>query len=181
MANWRAYGSIEYEGTFYGQKAHSLRSVIDIPTKTCEELVLALSIHPEERKDLESLARNGWKLVDPAVVACTPGRYLDFILGSKAEFGIAKSGYVAARCGWFSDRSVCYLASGRPVVAQETGFSDCLPCGAGLFSFRCCDEALEAIHRVNADYARHSRAAQAIVYEHFDSNKVLSKLMALVH
>jgi hypothetical protein len=180
VANWRGYGSIQHDGIFYGQKAHSLREFMDLPAKTSENFILALAIHADERKDLDALARHGWKLLDPAQVAKTPGKYRDFIRTSKAEFGIAKSGYVAARCGWFSDRSACYLASGRPVIAQETGFSAYLPCGAGLFSFRTQDEVVDAIERVNRDYDRHAGAARAIANEYFDSAKVLSKLIAAV-
>ncbi len=153
---------------------------MDLPTKTSERFMLALAIHPDEQKDFDALARNGWELLDPAQVADTPLRYRDFVHASKAELGIAKSGYVAARCGWFSDRSACYLACGRPVVAQETGFSSYLPCGAGLFSFRTRDNALEMIERVSKDYARHSKAARAIADEYLESGKVLSKMMAAI-
>jgi hypothetical protein len=180
VANWRGYGSIEYEGVLYGQKAHSLREFMDLPTKTSEKFILALAIHPDERRDLDALTHNGWDLLDPAQVADTPLKYRDFISASKAEFGIAKSGYVAARCGWFSDRSACYLACGRPVIAQETGFSKYLPCGAGLFSFSNQDEVLHAVEAVNADYPRHSRIARVIANEYFDSGKVLSRLMTAI-
>src|SRR5215471_17529139 len=94
-----------------------------LPKLTSERFMPALAIHPEETRDLAALTENGWHLLDPARLTDTPARYQEFIQQSKAEFGIAKSGYVAARCGWFSDRSICYLASGRPVLAQETGFS----------------------------------------------------------
>ena len=113
-------------------------------------------------------------------VAATPRQYLSFISGSKAEFGIAKSGYVVSRCGWFSDRSACYLACGRPVIAQETGFSNYLPCGDGLIPFRTTADALSAIDRIRGDYTRHSRAAAGIAQEYFDSHKVLSKLLEAV-
>jgi len=177
IGNWRGYGSIEQDGVFYGQKAHSLREFMDLPTRTSEKFMPALAIHPAEKKDLEALASNGWQLLDPAQVAATPQRYREFIQGSKAEFGIAKSGYVASRCGWFSDRSVCYLASGRPVIAQETGFNRFLPVGAGLFAFTNTDEALAAINAMNDDYAAHAQAARALAVEHFDSDKVLTNLL----
>jgi hypothetical protein len=177
IGNWRGYGSIEYGGKFYGQKAHSLRQFIALPTLTEERFALALAIHPDETKDLAALSSNGWGLLDPARVAATPASYQHFVQGSKAEFGIAKSGYVAARCGWFSDRSVCYLASGKPVIAQETGFSRFLPTGRGLFSFETVDEVLEGIEAINRDYAHHARAARTIAEEHFDSDKVLARLL----
>jgi hypothetical protein len=177
VANWRGYGSIERGGVLYGQKAHSLRRFVALPTLTEEVFALALAIHPEEVKDLAALRGNGWRLIDPARVAHTPTSYRRFVRGSKAEFGIAKSGYVAARCGWFSDRSACYLASGRPVIAQETGFSDFLPTGAGLFAFETTEEVIASLEALSGDYDRHARAARAIAEEHLDSDKVLGRLL----
>lgn len=178
IGNWRGYGSVEFQGEHYGQKAHSLRMFFDLPTRTTEKFALALAIHPGESNDLAALATHGWSLLDPQAVAGTPGDYRRFIQGSKAEFGIAKSGYVASRCGWFSDRSVCYLASGRPVIAQETGFSRFLPTGAGLFSFRDSDEALGAIEGIRSNPMKHRHAARQIAEEHFDSSKVLPRLLS---
>ena len=177
VGNWRGYGSIEYGGVFYGQKAHALRPLLSLPTLTDEKLLLALAIHPDEKKDLAALAGNGWRLLDPAEVAGTPASYQRFVQGSKAEFGIAKSGYVASRCGWFSDRSACYLASGRPVLAQETGFSRFLPTGEGLFAFETCDQVLAGIEALRRNYTRHARAARALAEEHFDSDKVLTRFL----
>jgi hypothetical protein len=177
VANWRGYGSVEHGSVFYGQKAHSLRDFFRLPTLTDEEFVLALAIHPDERKDLEALRANGWRLIDPASVASTTGDYRRFIGASKAEFGIAKSGYVESRCGWFSDRSACYLASGRPVLAQETGFSRFLPGGTGLIPFTTIEEALDGIDEINGRYALHSRAAREIAEVYLDSDKVLTRLL----
>jgi hypothetical protein len=177
VTNWRGYGSIEHEGVLYGQKAHSLRTFFALPTLTEETFAPALSIHPEESKDLAAMRDNGWHLLDPARVASTPYSYRRFVQSSKAEFGIAKSGYVSARCGWFSDRSACYLASGRPVIAQETGFGRFLPTGAGLFAFETADEVIASIEEMNGDYERHARAARALAEEHFDSDKVLTRLL----
>src|SRR5205814_8165332 len=162
IANWRGYGSIEHQGVMYGQKVHSLRRFMSLPMLTQEKFMLAVSIHAKETRDLADLANNGWQLIDPVDVAGTPAKYQQFIQGSKAEFGIAKSGYVASRCGWFSDRSVCYLASGRPVIAQETSFSRFLPVGQGLFAFETVDDVLGAIDSVNRDYARHAQSARAL-------------------
>ena len=180
VANWRGYGSIEDRGVFYGQKAHSLREFLALPTRTSQQFLLALTIHPGEHRDLASLRANGWRLADPAQVAGTANDYRRFIQESKAEIGIAKKGYVASRCGWFSDRSVCYLASGRPVVAQETGFSDFLPTGEGLLAFDSTDSALAGVEALNADYPRHARAARAIAVEYFESGKVLGRLLQRV-
>ena len=177
VANWRGYGSITYKSVFYGQKAHAWRELMTLPDKTPQQFVVALSIHPAETRDLEQLAAHGWTLVDPARVSDTPGRYRDFVRGSKGEIGVAKSGYTAARCGWFSDRSACYLACGRPVVAQETGFSRFLPTGEGLFAFETEDDALAGIDAIAHDYPRQSRAALALAEAYFDASKVLPQLL----
>ena len=177
IGNWRGYGSVENNGVHYGQKAHSLRPLFDLPSRTREPFLLAMAIHAKETADLAQLHRFGWHLLDPAQVAATPLSYQQFIQGSKAEFGIAKSGYVNSNCGWFSDRSVCYLASGRPVIAQETGFSHYLPTGTGLLSFTTAEDVLAAIEAVNTNYEAHRRAARAIAEEHFASNRVLTRLL----
>lgn len=177
IANFRGYGSIEHAGIHYGQKVHSLRKFFQLPSLTKEKFELAMAVHPEEKGDLAALISGGWHLLDPAEEAGTPDDYRKFIQGSKAEFGIAKSGYVNSRCGWFSDRSVCYLASGRPVIAQETGFSDYLPVGEGLFSFEQSEDVLAAVEALNRDYERHSRAAREIAESRFDSDMVLPSLL----
>jgi hypothetical protein len=177
VANWRGYGSVEHDGIFYGQKAHSLRRFMHLPRQAACKFRLALAIHPDEVRDLQALRENGWELVDPKEVAGAPQDYREFIQASKAEFGIAKSGYETARTGWFSDRSICYLASGRPVLAQETGYSRYLPTGEGLFSFASCDDVLHAIEELNRDYSRHARAAREIAEEYFNSDRVLNSLL----
>lgn len=177
VANWRGYGSIQANGTLYGQKAHSLRELIDLPRRTGARFELALAIDPGEPADLAALAANGWRLVDPAGAAGSAHDYRRFIQGSRGELGIAKSGYVAARCGWFSDRSVCYLASGRPVIAQETGFSRALPVGAGLFAFETAEEVGAALEELERDYEGQRRAARLIAEEVFASDRVLKRLL----
>jgi hypothetical protein len=177
VANFRAYGSVEHGGVHYGQKVHSLRELIDLPPRTSERFVLAMSVHPDEKDDLRLLHDNGWELVDPSAVAGTPASYRRFVQGSKGEFGLTKSGYVVSRSGWFSDRSACYLASGRPVVAQDTGFSAYLPTGAGLLSFTETQGAADAVKRIDAEYEEHRAAARALAEEHFDSDRVLTRLL----
>jgi hypothetical protein len=178
IANWRGYGSVTFQGVHYGQKAHALRPLLSLPSRTSSRFVLALAIDPGEVRDLEALRHNGWELLDPGEVAGTPDAYRSFVQSSKAELGIAKSGYVASRCGWFSDRSVCYLASGRPVIAQDTGFGQFLPVGEGLLAFDTLENVLDAIDRVNGDYRRHADAARALAEECFDSGRVLARLLA---
>ena len=177
IANWRGYGSIHHDGLHYGQKAHSLRPLLGLPRLTPEKLLLALSIHPGETRDLAALAENGWEWVDPATVTDTPERYQQFIQGSWAEFGVAKSGYVHSRCGWFSDRSVCYLASGRPVLAQDTGLAQLLPTGEGLLLFESLEEAVAGIAELRRNYPAHAKRARAIAEEYFESDKVLTRLL----
>ena len=177
VGNWRGYGSIEHEGRLYGQKAHSCRQFIDLPRRTNVKFMPALAIHSGEVPDLKALQSHGWHVLNPAQVADTPEHYQRFIQSSWAELGIAKSGYVVSRCGWFSDRSACYLASGRPVLAQDTGFGRFLPTGAGLLSFATMEEAVAGVEILQRDYARHARAARALAEEFFDSDKVLSGLL----
>jgi hypothetical protein len=180
VANWRGYGSITHAGVHYGQKAHALRPFFSLPRYAEARFLLALAIHPDECADVEALGNNAWELVEPSSVAATPGDYANFVRGSWAEFGIAKSGYVLSRCGWFSDRSACYLASGRPVVAHDTGFAYSLPTGEGLFAFATADDVLAAIEELRSDYSRHARSAREIADEHLDSDVVLGRLLERV-
>jgi len=177
VAHWRSYGSVECNGVAYGQRAHSFRAFFDLPRATHVALAPALAIDPGETDDLAALARGGWVLTDPAAVAGTPDTYREFVRASRGELSIAKSGYVASGSGWFSDRSACYLASGRPVVAQDTGFGRRLPTGEGLLAFSTPAEAVDALERVDADYARHAAAARRIATDELDAAAVLGDLL----
>jgi hypothetical protein len=180
VGNWRGYGSVTYGGVQYGQKAHSMRPLMALAQRTKERFELALDIHADERADLAALAANGWRLLDPREVAGTPGEYGTFVRESKGEFGLAKSGYVASNCGWFSDRSACFLASGRPVVAQETGWTRWLAAGEGVVPFTGVDDAAAALESVGRNYPRHARAARAAAERYFDSRFVLPALLEAV-
>jgi hypothetical protein len=177
VANWRGYGSVEHEGVQYGQRVHSMRKFMELARRTDAPLRLALAIHPDEHRDLAALAANGWELVDPVEAAGTPDRYQRFIQSSTAELGIAKSGYALSRSGWFSDRSACYLASGRPVLAQETGFSRFLPTGEGLLSFQTVDDAVAGVESIRGAYTRHARRARELAEELLGSDRVLGSLL----
>ena len=179
VGSWRGYGSVTHHGVRYGQKAHSLRLFLDLPRRMPIPLRPALAIDLGETADLAALAQNGWQLLDPALVAATPTAYQRFIQGSRGEWSIAKSGYVLSRCGWFSDRSACYLASGRPVIAQDTGFGSALPTGRGLLTFSTADESVAAAESLLADYPAHARAARTLAEEHLDSRRVLTRLLEL--
>jgi hypothetical protein len=177
VGNWRSYGSITVGGVHIGQRAHSMRLLFELPRRVGPRLAVALAIDAAETYDLEALHRCGWELVDPLLEAGTPSRYRDFVQRSRAEISIAKSGYVISRCGWFSDRSACYLASGRPVVAQDTGLGNALPTGRGLLLFRELDEAVAAIEEVERDYRAHATAARKLAIDHFDARSVLCRLL----
>jgi hypothetical protein len=178
VGHWRSYGSIEHGGVHYGQRAHAFRELFELPRRSGARFEPALGIHPDEVEDLRALRENGWNLLDPSEVAGTPAGYASFVRESMAELCIAKSGYVNSRSGWFSDRSAAYLASGRPVVAQDTGFGDSLPVGEGLLAFSSIDEAAAAIARVEADPHRHGQAARELAEENLDACKVLPRLLS---
>jgi hypothetical protein len=180
VAHWRGYGSIVEAGVHYGQKAHSLRRFFDLPRRAGERFELALAIDPGEPDDLAALAANGWRLLDPLRVAGTPRAYRRFVQGSRGELGVAKSGYVASRSGWFSDRSACYLASGRPVIAQDTGFGERLPVGRGLFAFATADDVAAAIEELERDYSAQRRAAREIAEQYLDAERVIPRLLQRV-
>lgn len=177
VGHWRSYGSIMHDGVHYGQKAHSLRTLIELPRRAPDRFELALAIHPEETRDLDALRENGWTLLDPAEVASTPDGYRRFVQGSWAEFGLAKLGYVVAGSGWFSDRSACYLASGRPVLAQDTGFGRRLPTGTGLLPFSNADDVIAGLDELEADYERHRMGARQIAEDHLAADRVLGSLL----
>jgi glycosyltransferase involved in cell wall biosynthesis len=120
---------------------------------------------------------HGWRILDPAACAADPAGYRAFIQGSLGEVSVAKETYVKARTGWFSGRSASYLASGRPVVTQDTGWSRHLPAGEGLFAFHTVDEAAAGLEAIAADPARHARAARRVAEEHFDGGVVLRRLL----
>jgi len=177
VGNFRSYGSIERNGSHYGQKAHSLRNLIELPRRSGERFVLAMEVATRESRDLAALLAEGWELVDPKKAVGTPDQYRSFIQGSIAEIGIAKSGYVISRSGWFSDRSACYLASGRPVVAENTGIAPHIPVGDGLLTFDDTDGAVAAVQEVRRDYKRRSHRARQFAEEFLDSDRVLSRLL----
>jgi hypothetical protein len=180
VANWRSYGPVSFGGVHYGQKAHSLREIADLPNRIrAARFEPALAIHEAESADLRLLAATGWRRIDPRLAAGTPWRYRRFVAASTAEIGVAKSGYVVSRSGWFSDRSACYLACGRPVVAQDTGWARSVPAGAGLLAFSDSDDAASAIEQILSDYPHHAGAARALARECFDSRTVLPRLLDL--
>jgi hypothetical protein len=161
-------------GVEYGGKNMEFEKFINLPKRTRAALELALG---GGRAPKEKLAAYGWKLVDGYDMSSTPWIYRDYIQQSMAEFSMAKNAYVATRSGWFSCRSACYLAAGRPVVVQDTGFSDFIPTGEGLLAFTTIDEALAGIESIRADWNRHAQAAYEIANDYFDASKVLGAML----
>jgi hypothetical protein len=156
-----------------GNKDQEFVRFIELPSRTPQKVELAIN-GPQTL-----LRQYGWETVDAMAVSRTPEAYRRFIHASKAEFGVAKHTYVANRSGWFSDRTECYLASGRPALVQDTGWTAHLPAGEGLLAFSTLDEAIDGIDRINTDYPRHARRAIDVAREHFDASRVLPALLEL--
>ncbi len=154
-----------------GNKDVEFVKFIDLPARTPQRFELAVN-GPQRL-----LREHGWHTFDAMRVSRTPGEYRDFIHHSRAEFGVAKHTYVASHSGWFSDRTECYLASGRPALVQDTGWTAHLPHGDGLLAFATADQAIDGVDRINADYPRHARAAAEIAREHFDARRVLQRFL----
>jgi hypothetical protein len=167
---WRAHEPLEHDGVVYGQKNVEFERFLDLPRRTsaCFELAIGGMDPP-----LDRLRHAGWRTVDAEAVTVSFDSWREYIGRSRAEFTVCKNVFVATNSGWFSDRSAVYLACGRPVILQDTGFSDHLPCGEGLFAVRTVDEAAAAVERIQTDYARQSRAAREIAAEYLSAPKVL--------
>ncbi|MFN2475508.1 MAG: hypothetical protein ABR526_04100 [Chthoniobacterales bacterium] len=177
IANWH---QPERQMTFNGEvyhwsKHYEFLKFIDLPQRTAQPFELALSSYAPA--DEEMLRGKGWHVSRALDFSLDPDRYRDFILQSRGEWTVAKDQNVRLRSGWFSDRAASYLAAGRPVVTQETGFSDVLPTGDGLFAFTTMDETVAAIDTINGAYAHHARAATELAHEHFSHDVVLPALL----
>ncbi|MGH8542398.1 MAG: glycosyltransferase [Gammaproteobacteria bacterium] len=181
IASWRgSFGPIEHAGRTYGLKVHEFRKFLDLPGQVPQKLEIALDIHPADDDDLENLLERGWSIVDPRRAVPDPHAYRRYIQASGAEFSVAQGIYVETNSGWFSDRTVQYLASGKPALVQDTGFSRFLPSDEGVVGFRTFDEAVAGARRIASDYELHSRAARRIAEECFDSDKVLGRFLEVV-
>jgi hypothetical protein len=178
VMNWTSYKRITHDGVSYGQKDEELRRFIDLPERLPDmDFELAMAAGKTARPPSDLLRHKGWRVVDPATVCPDLDRYRDYVQSSRAEWSIAKNGYVVGAPGWFSCRSACYLASGRPVVVQDTGLDGVLPVGCGLLTFRNLDEATNAVRDCIASYEQHSTAARDLAVEYFDSDRVLDTLL----
>lgn len=174
VMQWDSYRAREYGGRRYGMKSDSFGAFVDLPARAGPVFEIALGSETAPRGLLRA---KGWRLLDPLAVTRDPWSYQEFVRASKAEWSVAKHGYAASRSGWFSERSAGYLGSGRPVLTQETGFSDWLETGAGLFAFETPEEVLAGMADIEGDYPRHCRAARALAEEFFDARKVLKSLI----
>jgi hypothetical protein len=178
IAAWRGpFDPVEHGGARYGLRAHELRPLAGMAATLACPVEMALDIDPADAADRQRLLACGWRLADPTAVAATPDDYRRYVQASIAELTVAKGMYVHTASGWFSDRSACYLASGRPVVAQDTGIGGHLPVGDGLVLFRTATEARAALADVLARYRHHADAARAWAEDHLDSDKVLTTLV----
>jgi hypothetical protein len=172
VMRWQGFKEVTWNGVAYGQRDKEFPAYLDLPRRTMQKFLIAqMGAKPE------LLTSHGWEIALGELISRTPESYRQFIGQSRAEFSVPKNGYVQMRGGWFSDRSVCYLASGRPVLIEDTGLHDWLPVGEGLLTFRNPDEALAGVDTINADYARHRQAARCIAEEYFSTNKVLTSLL----
>jgi hypothetical protein len=178
IANWSTSGlkDITWRGRKYlWSKSREFLRFIGAPKKSGEKFELATNI--KDRATREKFERNGWRLRTPLDLSVDYWLYRDYIANSKGEFTVAKDQYVRLNTGWFSDRSACYLAAGRPVITQETGFTRLYGGKIGLLTFRSLGEIVDAVKMINADYAKHSRAARDIALDVFDAKKVLKSLL----
>ena len=172
VMQWQSYKDVVYQGRHFGNKNREFEKFIELPGLTSQSFEIAMSGgHHEE------LSRFGWKVRPGWKVSQTPESYQEFVQQSRVEFAVAKHGYVASRGGWFSDRSICYLASGRPVLVQDTGLGDWLPLGEGLLVFTELKEALRGIEVINSDYAAHRRAARDLAETYFATDRVLPRFL----
>jgi hypothetical protein len=181
VGSWRGpYDPINHDGRTLALRVHEFRKFAELPRRVEAKFEIALDIDKADHRDIALMQSNDWQLLNPFAVAGSLAGYRDFVQSSGAEIAIAKNIYVDTNSGWFSDRSACFLASGRPVLAQDTGFAEALPTGEGLLSFKSIDEAADGADRILRDWPAHSKASRALAEEFFDARKVLGELLAKI-
>jgi hypothetical protein len=179
VMTWNAFkGRLSYRGTEYKSKSGEFEGLIDLPPRV--DLPLTVAVGGRDAP-LQRLEKYGWRVIDGPAATLTPAQYQGFIQASRGELSPAKHVYVALRTGWFSCRSACYLAAGRPVVVQDTGFSRMLPVGNGILAFDTTDDVIMALAEVEQNYRHHAESALALANSHFDSDQVLNSLIADVY
>jgi hypothetical protein len=179
VSQWWGYKPTYYNGEEYdGFKRTEFLRFVDLPAVTNHLFELATYLYPDvDADDRRLLEEKGWRIQDPSLVTSDLSSYQQFIQRASAEFSVAKPGYIKSRSGWFSDRSVCYLATGRPVLVQETGVSAYLPTGRGVLTFSSLEQAVAGVEEIQRNYRLHSQAARELAREYFAAEKVLSKLL----
>ena len=193
VASWRQAGKdVEWRGETYAwSKHHEFLKIIDLPRRTAQPLELALAVRgqpaagsewvardAEDAEAMRRLRQHGWRVVNAMPLSREIAPYRDYVLGSRGELTVAKDQNVRLRSGWFSDRSACYLAAGRPVVTQDTAFGKFVPTGEGLFAFHGLEDIVAALETVNGDYAHHARAARTLAEGYFKAEPLLADLLA---
>jgi len=173
VMNWQAHEPLVFQGTTYGQKDVEFQKFLDLPQRVRAPLEVAAA----GKVPREQLIQHGWRCRNAHEVTVSFDSYRSYIAASRGEFSVCKNVYVATGTGWFSDRSAAYLASARPVVLQETGFSTCLPSGRGVFAVNTMDEAAAAIDEIQGDYRRQSAWAHEVAREHLEARVVLRKFL----
>jgi hypothetical protein len=180
VMNWASYKPKVWEGRTYGQKNLEFNRFRDLPSKTSIPLRLAMGLGVDGQRPAQELRQLGWDLVEPQEVVPDHRAYRSFLTNSRGEWSVAKHGYVEGKTGWFSCRTACYLAAGRPAVVQETGWSRHLPSNGGVLPFTTVEEAVEGLTEVERNYSKHSKAAREIAIEFFDTKKVCKDLLSQV-
>ncbi len=172
VMRWQGFREVTHNGVSYGQRDKEFPQFMDLPKATSQKFRIAqMGIKPE------TLAAHGWEVVPGEVISKTPESYREFIQNSRAEFSVPKNGYVKMRGGWFSDRSVCYLASGRPVLIEDTGLRDWLPVGEGVVTFENSAQAVAGVEEINRRYDIHRGAARQLTESVFSTEKVLPRFL----
>jgi hypothetical protein len=178
VMNWASYAPKDFQGKKYGQKDIEFERFLDLPQISDEKFVLAMGHGVGNKRPTEMLESKGWNIIEPDTYLPDYTTYHEFLSHSKGEWSIAKNGYVTSHSGWFSCRSACYLAAGKPVVVQDTGWSDHLPSGDGAIAFSTPEEAAKALDLINKNYNHHSAAARAYAETHFDAARVCEDLLS---
>jgi hypothetical protein len=175
VMNWKSAPELTFEGKVYGHKDVEFESFIGLPNmRSSSRMEVSVS---GPNVPFERLRQNGWQVRD-ALWNVAIESYIQYMLASKGEFSVARNVYTATNCGWFSDRTAAYMACGRPAVVQDTGFSEHLPCGEGLFAVRTAEQAADAIEAIDRDYERHAKAACHLARELFAPERVLARLVS---
>jgi hypothetical protein len=177
VADWASSQQAIWDGEYYAGKRSEFLKCIRLPQDTKLIFAPALTIPYSDFADIQELWNNGWAVLEAYRYAGDAATYREFIQWSRGEFSVAKNGYVKCNSGWISDRTVCYLASGKPAVVQSTGFESVLECGKGLVTFRTYEDAVAAMKEVDNNYEAHCRAARVLAERYFDSDIVLGGLL----